>query len=153
VIPSGPVPPNPADLLSIDRFREVVDAVARTADIVIIDTPPVLSVSDALAVARQSDATLLVVRADHTRREAVRQSANALRQGGIRLLGVTLNRKKMKNHNGYYYTEVVKPQSAIRRLFGRLLGRKPATMRTHTLHAASRHQNLHAATRRRAAEL
>jgi capsular exopolysaccharide synthesis family protein len=153
VIPSGPVPPNPADLLSIDRFREVVDAVARAADIVIIDTPPVLSVSDALAVARQCDATLLVVRADHTRRDAVRQSANALRQGGIRLLGVTLNRKKMKNHSGYYYTEVVKPQPAIRRIVSRLLGRKSTPVRTQTLHSTSRHQTVHPTSRRRPAEL
>jgi len=147
VIPSGPVPPNPADLLSIDRFHEVLDSVARSADIVIIDTPPVLSVSDALAVASHSDATLLVVRADHTRRDAVKQSAHALRQGGIRLLGVALNRKKIKNNAGYYYAEVVKPEPSRRRLTAKLLGRKSVPTRTQTLQSTTRTQHLSATSK------
>lgn len=120
VIPSGPIPPNPADLLSIDRFGELLWSIGQDADIVLIDTPPILAVSDPLVVARQTGAALIVVRAGHTRRDALRHAAEALRQGDIRLLGVVLNRQRAKDGSEYYYAE------------------EPAMRRRRTVFAASR---------------
>lgn len=105
LIPSGPLPPNPSDLLSIDRFGELLWEIAQDVDMVIIDSPPILAVSDPLVIARQTDAALLIVHTGHSRKDALRQSAEALRQGNIRLIGVVLNRQKAKRRSGYYYAE------------------------------------------------
>ncbi len=105
LIPSGPVPPNPADLLSIDAFPRLLKRIAADADIVILDTPPVLAVSDPLVVARNTDAVLLVARSGQTRRDALRHSAETLRQGSMRLLGIVLNQQRSKDGMGYYYYE------------------------------------------------
>ena len=105
LIPSGPVPPNPADLLSIDAFPELLERIGKDADMVIIDTPPVLAVSDPLVIARRVDAVLLVAKAGQTRRDSLRHSAEALQQGNIRLIGVVLNQQKSKDGVGYYYYE------------------------------------------------
>ncbi|MBA2469220.1 MAG: polysaccharide biosynthesis tyrosine autokinase [Chloroflexia bacterium] len=105
LIPSGPVPPNPADLLSIDAFPQLLKRIGADADIVILDTPPVLAVSDPLVVARNTDAVLLVARSGQTRRDALRHSAEALRQGSMRVLGIVLNQQRSKDGMGYYYYE------------------------------------------------
>lgn len=105
LIPSGPVPPNPADLLSIDSFPQLLKRIAAEADIIILDTPPVLAVSDPLVVARNTDAVLLVAKSGQTRRDALRHSAEALQKGNMRLLGIVLNQQRSKDGMGYYYYE------------------------------------------------
>jgi capsular exopolysaccharide synthesis family protein len=103
LVASGPIPPNPADLLSSDRFRATVDTILASVDVVLIDTPPILVVSDPLVVATKTDATLLVSRSGATRIETLRRSANLLHQNGVRLIGVALNRETGRNAQGYYY--------------------------------------------------
>ncbi|MEJ7900879.1 MAG: CpsD/CapB family tyrosine-protein kinase, partial [Thermomicrobiales bacterium] len=105
LIPSGPVPPNPADLLSIDAFPQLLTRIGAEADIIILDTPPVLAVSDPLVVARNTDAVLLVAKSGQTRRDALRHSAEALQKGNMRLLGIVLNQQRSKDGMGYYYYE------------------------------------------------
>jgi len=105
LIPSGPVPPNPADLLSIDSFPQLLKRIAAEADIIILDTPPVLAVSDPLVVGRNTDAVLLVAKSGQTRRDALRHSAEALQKGNMRLLGIVLNQQRSKDGMGYYYYE------------------------------------------------
>jgi len=112
LIPSGPVPPNPADLLSIDAFPQLLKRVAIDADIIILDTPPVLAVSDPLVVARNTDAVLLVAKSGQTRRDALRHTAEALQQGNMRLLGIVLNQQRSKDGLGYYYYEGYGPTTA-----------------------------------------
>ena len=103
LVTSGPIPPNPADLLSSDRFRATVDMILASVDVVLIDTPPLLVVSDPLVVATKTDATLLVSRSGATRIETLKQSANLLHQNGVRLIGVALNRETGRNAQGYHY--------------------------------------------------
>lgn len=103
LVPSGPIPPNPADLLSSDRFRMMMDTILASVDVVVIDTPPILVVSDPLVVATKTDATLLVSRSGTTRIDTLRRAANVLHQNGVRLIGVTLNRETGRNARGYYY--------------------------------------------------
>ena len=68
----------------------------------LIDTPPVLAVSDPLTVATRVDGMILVCKANHTRIDALRHAAQAVRQGNIRLVGVVLNQLKDKRAVGYY---------------------------------------------------
>lgn len=92
LMPSGPLPPNPAELLSWARMVELIDNLKAEAEVVIFDTPPLLTVIDAALLARVCDATLLVVQAGKTRANALMQAKAQLIQSGTRLLGVMLNR-------------------------------------------------------------
>lgn len=103
LIPSGPIPPNPADLLAIDAFDQVLARITADADIVILDTSPVLAVSDALIVSRKADGVLLLCRSGRTKRDALHIGATALQQGNIRLVGVVLNQRSEREAGGYYY--------------------------------------------------
>ncbi|MGH2559455.1 MAG: polysaccharide biosynthesis tyrosine autokinase, partial [Thermomicrobiales bacterium] len=103
LIPSGPIPPNPADLLSLIQLRLLLDEIAKSTDVVIIDTPPVLAVSDPLVVATNVDAVLLVSRAGRTRIDALRRAAASLQHGATRIVGVVLNHQSGRGADGYYY--------------------------------------------------
>jgi polysaccharide biosynthesis transport protein len=102
LVPSGPIPPNPSDLLSSDRFARLVERIKSEADLVIIDSPPVLSASDALAISRHTDGAILVVHSGKTRSDALRHASHSIHQGGIRLIGVVLNRQKGQHGASYY---------------------------------------------------
>jgi succinoglycan biosynthesis transport protein ExoP len=103
VIPSGPLPPNPSDLLSSERFRTLIGKIRESVDIVLIDTPPVLAVSDPLVVATATDGVILVCRASHTRIEALQRSIEAFPES-VRRIGIVLNQQERGNQeDGYYY--------------------------------------------------
>lgn len=103
LIPSGPLPPNPSDLLSLDRLSHLLADLARDVDVILLDTPPVLAVSDPLVVATKVDGVVLVCRANHTRLDALRRAASSLQQGGIRVVGAVLNQRSGRGSGGYYY--------------------------------------------------
>ncbi len=94
LLPAGPPPPNPAELLASDDFRALLLWAREAATFVIIDAPPVTAVSDALAIAAIADGTLLVVRAGHTRRPAAQRAKEELERVGATLLGVVLTDTK-----------------------------------------------------------
>jgi len=102
VIPSGPLPPNPSDLLSSERFRALIANIRENVDIVLIDTPPVLAVSDPLVVATATDGVILVCRANHTRIDALQRSVAAFPES-VRRIGIVLNQQERGNHEGNYY--------------------------------------------------
>ncbi len=102
LIPSGPIPPNPSDLLASDRFARLIERIKTEADLVIIDSPPVLSASDALAISRHTDGVVLVTYSGKTRTDALKHAAHSIHQGGIRLIGVVLNRQKGQHGASYY---------------------------------------------------
>lgn len=102
LLPSGTLPPNPAELLGSERMKRVLAQLEEEADVVILDSPPVLAVADASIVASRSSGVLLVVDAGKTRCEACRQGKEALEKAGGRLLGVVLN-KVVPRRGGYYY--------------------------------------------------
>ncbi len=91
VIPSGPVPPNPAELLQGSRMQEILGQLREFADVVVIDTPPVLAVADASILASRVDGTLLVVNADSASRTATSQARRQLENAGARIIGAVLN--------------------------------------------------------------
>ena len=91
VLTCGPIPPNPAELLNSDAMRELLESLAGQYDHLVIDSPPVLAVTDARIVAAYSDVTILVLRADQTRRKAARQAKEQLDSVGANTLGMVIN--------------------------------------------------------------
>lgn len=94
LLASGPRPPNPSELLSGQRTLEVLDALRAQSDTVILDSPPVLPVSDAVGLSGRVDATLLVVRANATTRKSLARALSLLRQVEAPLIGAVLNDTK-----------------------------------------------------------
>jgi non-specific protein-tyrosine kinase len=103
VLTSGPLPPNPAELLGSEQAKGLLKLLAAQSDIVIVDSPPVLILSDAAVVASQVDGVLLVVEAGKTRRQAAHRAVEALRGVNARLLGLVLNRVPRRGAGNYYY--------------------------------------------------
>lgn len=91
LLPSGPLPPNPADLLGSQRMEAVIAALREQADVVIFDAPPVLAVTDAVLLGAKVDGALLVVRSGRTRRDAAARAKEALERVNVRLVGAVLS--------------------------------------------------------------
>ena len=103
VITTGPLPPNPAELLGSQRMKVILERLAAAVDLVIIDSPPLRAVTDAAILASITDGTVFVIDAGHTRRGAAVSGRDALAKVGARVLGVTLNRLSEKASGDYYY--------------------------------------------------
>ena len=91
LLPSGPLPPNPADLLVSARMDEALAVLREQAQIVAFDAPAVLGVTDAALLGAKSDGVLLVVRAGSTRRDEAARAAETLARVGVHLVGVVLS--------------------------------------------------------------
>ncbi len=108
VTTSGPIPPNPAELLHTESFKAFVDAVRAKYDRVIIDSPPVAAVTDPAVLSTLVDATVLVVRAFKTKKELARHAVRSVTSVGGNIAGVVLNavdfsRTEYKGSHYYYY--------------------------------------------------
>ena len=103
VLPAGAIPHNPAELLGSARAREILTALEASFDLVLIDTPPVLPVTDAVVLARHADATLMVAAAGQTRRADLQRAAEKLEQVNARVLGCVLNEVTKETSYGYGY--------------------------------------------------
>lgn len=101
VIPSGPVPPNPSELLGSNKMKTLIKALQSQVDIVIYDAPPVLSVPDAQILSTRMDGSILVVRANKTEKEAVDKMVKLINHVGGKIIGTILNDVKDSNL-GYY---------------------------------------------------
>jgi polysaccharide biosynthesis transport protein len=102
VIPAGDIPPNPLELLSSQRFVKTIDALREQFEFVVIDTPPVELVSDALAISRVASATLFVARAGRTPLPMVQQAIKRLNRADAKVLGVLLNSVDFEKAHKYY---------------------------------------------------
>lgn len=103
ILASGPIPPNPAELLGSKGMQEFLEEVYQEFDMVLFDTPPVLAVADAQILANQCDGTILVTRSGETEIEQAEKARDLLKGAKSKLLGVVLNNKKMKDSQYYYY--------------------------------------------------
>jgi receptor protein-tyrosine kinase len=101
VLTSGPVPPNPADLLGSQRFAGFMRRVREGFDYVLVDAPPVGLVSDTAILAAHSDGVLLVIDTRKTRKWAVRQSMRSLKAIGVNVLATVMNRVEAPNDDYY----------------------------------------------------
>ncbi len=106
VLPCGPIPPNPAELLQTARFRELITEAAREYDRVILDSPPLTAVTDAAVIAHQVDGAVLVIRAHRTRRDAAASAMKQLADVGAKLVGAVMNdvdlNERSYGYGGYY---------------------------------------------------
>ncbi|WP_374725423.1 CpsD/CapB family tyrosine-protein kinase [Neobacillus drentensis] len=103
VLTSGPIPPNPAELLSSHAMAQFFQDAHELFDIVLFDTPPVLAVTDAQILANKCEGTILVVSSGKTEKELVIKAKELLDSAQSKLLGVVLNNKKLQNNSYYYY--------------------------------------------------
>ena len=105
VLLSGPVPPNPSELLGSERMRTVLNSLQESFDVIVLDSPPLTAVTDAAILSRLASGTLLVVRARKTRRGSIRLGRDALAKVSAHLLGVVVNdvgREATPGYYGYY---------------------------------------------------
>ncbi|GIN58823.1 protein-tyrosine kinase [Lederbergia ruris] len=103
VLPSGPIPPNPAELLGSKGMQIFFEKAKERYDLIIFDTPPVLAVTDAQILANKCDGTVLVVASGKTELESAQKTKELLSAAQAKLLGVVLNNKKMEKTDYYYY--------------------------------------------------
>jgi capsular exopolysaccharide synthesis family protein len=126
VLASGPLPPNPSEILGSHQMSELLKTLEDRADVIVLDSPPLLPVTDAAVLARHADGAVLVVRHGKTRREQVTRALEALQGVDARLLGTVLNWAPVKGPDadnygygpGYYSTRpgrgsIVGPGTAV----------------------------------------
>jgi non-specific protein-tyrosine kinase len=100
---SGPLPPNPADMLGSQRLDEIIATLSEAADVILFDAPPVIAVTDATVLGAKVDGVLLVVSAGKTRRDHAERAKEMLEKGNARIVGVALtNAPKDSGMGGYY---------------------------------------------------
>jgi succinoglycan biosynthesis transport protein ExoP len=102
VLPCGPLPPNPAELLMTKRFATVLKELAERFDRVILDSPPLGAVTDAVVLSKQADGVMLVVRSGKTLRDEVTRSVKSIRSVNGSIVGVILNEIALEDRRGYY---------------------------------------------------
>ena len=102
----GVIPPNPSELLGSERMQNILQRAKEEYDYVLIDTPPVLPVTDALIVSRFVDGVILTIASGEVKVEMARDVKNQLVNSGANILGVVLNKVRSEHHGygyGYYY--------------------------------------------------
>jgi capsular exopolysaccharide synthesis family protein len=129
IVTSGPIPPNPSELIIGDKMAELIDELSKIYDYIVIDSPPLALVSDALELVRYADATIYVVRQDYTKKGMLSVINDKYKKGEIKHLSFVLNYYQQKAKYGYgygygygynygYYTADEK-ESLVKRIFKR----------------------------------
>lgn len=103
VITSGPVPPNPSELLGSKTMQKLIEQLTINFDLIVFDAPPTLSVTDAQILSNTMDGTVLVVDAGSTEKETILKAKELLEQSDAKILGVVLNNYKASDGDHYYY--------------------------------------------------
>ncbi|WP_416380808.1 polysaccharide biosynthesis tyrosine autokinase [Georgenia sp. H159] len=103
VLPSGQVPPNPSELLGSRAMSRLLTDLASTYDVIVIDSPPLLPVTDAAILSKMTGGTLVVAGADRLHKQQLRSSLESLEQVGAHVLGIVLNKAQRKERDRYAY--------------------------------------------------
>lgn len=103
ILPAGPIPPQPAELLGSAVMRDHLARWRNEFDHIIIDTPPCLSVTDAVVLSPEADRVILVVRSGQTTKPALRRASEVLLQVNARIMGIVLNALDLRSADGYYH--------------------------------------------------
>ncbi|MBN2438781.1 MAG: polysaccharide biosynthesis tyrosine autokinase, partial [Deltaproteobacteria bacterium] len=103
IIPSGPVPPNPSEMLGSQSMFKIIETLRGRYDQIIIDSPPITAVTDSVIISRWVDGVLLVIRAGETHREIIKNGIGLLQAANARILGAILNGVNMGRDSYYYY--------------------------------------------------
>jgi len=103
VVPCGPLPPNPSEMLGSDRMEALLKALRKRYDRILIDSPPITAVTDAVILSKYVDGVVVVIRAGDTVREVAKNSLNQLQAVGAHILGGVLNAVDIGKDKYYYY--------------------------------------------------
>lgn len=103
ILTSGPIPPNPAELLSSKSMEQFIEEATEQFDYVLFDTPPLLAVADPQILANKVDGSIYVVYSGKTQIDQAKKAKELLENAQSKLIGVVLNHKEMKNNEYYYY--------------------------------------------------
>lgn len=103
ILPSGPIPPNPSELLSSLKMVELFTELKELADIVLIDAPPTIAVTDAAVMAAKVDGIVLVIDSTSVRPEMAQKAKDLLVKANGHILGAILNRVEIEEEHAYYY--------------------------------------------------
>jgi len=103
VLTGGPIPPNPAELVGSKRMKGLIEEFSEEYDMVLIDTPPIIAVTDAALLAQEVDGVILVLAAGEVNKDYALRAKEQLDKVGARILGAVLNKADMKTNEYYYY--------------------------------------------------
>jgi len=103
LVTSGPLPPNPAELVGSKRMRELLEGATSAFDLVLCDSPPVIAVADGVALSAQCDGVILIVRVGVVSHDVIRRAAEQIEAVKGKILGVLLNDVNL-DRDGYHYT-------------------------------------------------
>jgi capsular exopolysaccharide synthesis family protein len=105
VLTSGPIPPNPAELIGSDQMRRLVAVLSANFTHIVVDSPPISSFTDGVLISAMVDGVLLVVHGGRSSRHVVRRSRQLLHDIGAKVFGVVLNNVNLQTHDYYYYQQ------------------------------------------------
>jgi succinoglycan biosynthesis transport protein ExoP len=105
ILPAGTPPPNPAELLASAKMKNILEELRKQYDHIVIDSPPTLSVTDAVVMSTDADAVVLVIRSGHTTKPALRRARDILMQVNARVCGVLVNAVDLNSPDYYYHYE------------------------------------------------
>ncbi|MFQ6097673.1 MAG: hypothetical protein ACE5O2_08090, partial [Armatimonadota bacterium] len=100
---SGPLPPNPSELLASERMTEAVERLKQSADYVIFDSPPAVVLTDAIVMSSKVDKTIFVAESARVTREAFREMIRLVQNAKGDILGVVINKLRLSSRDYYYY--------------------------------------------------
>ncbi|MCR6546859.1 CpsD/CapB family tyrosine-protein kinase [Dehalobacterium formicoaceticum] len=103
IITSGPQPPNPAEILATQTFDRMITEAREKYDIILIDSPPVLSIADASVLCRTVDGVVLIIALNETKKDDAKMAKKALEKVGAKILGTLICKSDIKKHHYYYY--------------------------------------------------
>jgi non-specific protein-tyrosine kinase len=120
LLSSGPLPPNPPELLGSQKMHRLFEHLTQEADLIIFDSPPLLAVTDATVLSMMADGVLVIADAEKTRRGALKEAVQNLQQAGANILGAVLNRVPLRGSEyGYYRYDYYGHRKRRRGLFAR----------------------------------
>ena len=103
VLTGGPIPPNPAELVGSQRMKRLIQEFSEQFDVVLIDTPPIVAVTDAAILAQEVDGVILVLASGEVNKEYAQRAKETLDKVGAKILGAVLNKVEIKTSEYYYY--------------------------------------------------
>ena len=103
ILTSGKIPPNPSEMLASNSMTKLIEVLKETFDYIILDTPPVQAVTDSQILSAKADGTILVVKAQKTKRDSIKNAVALLNKVNANILGTVLNGLEESRNNYYYY--------------------------------------------------
>jgi capsular exopolysaccharide synthesis family protein len=103
ILTTGKIPPNPSEMLASEAMTNLIEVLKETFDYIILDTPPVQAVTDSQILSTKADGTILVVRANKTKKDSIRNTVGLLKKVNANIIGIVLNGTEVKKNQYHYY--------------------------------------------------